>query len=247
METARANARFLGESLRRADGRWLRSWHETSGGRHLAVAEDYAALLEAYLTLAEVDDVAWLDDARRCAADLVRLFVDDESGGFFTTGTDADPLIVRPQDLFDNATPSENSLAADGLLRLAALTGDDTYADGPRRLLASLSPLAGRHATSFAFLLGAYERAITAPIEIAIVGDEPALRHEVFARLIPASVAVRAEPGTGAELTPLLADRTLVDGRTAAYVCERFACRLPVTTPDELRAEIDAALARRAT
>jgi hypothetical protein len=87
MEAARTNVRFLGESLRRADGRWLRSWHETSGGRHLAVAEDYAALLEAYLTLAEVDDVGWLDDARQCAGDLARLFADDESGGVFTTGT----------------------------------------------------------------------------------------------------------------------------------------------------------------
>ena len=67
----------------------------------------------------------------------------------------------------------------------------------------------------------------------------------MFGRLIPVSVAVQAEPGAGGEVTPLLADRTLVDGKPAAYVCERFACRLPVTTPDALRAEIDAALARR--
>ncbi len=245
MDAARANARFLGTALRRDDGRLLRSWHETSGGRHLAVAEDHAALLEAYLTLAEVDDVAWLAEARWCATELTRLFADEESGGFFTTGSDAEALIVRPQDLFDNATPAENSLAADGLLRLATLTGDEGYATGPRRLLGSLAELAGRHATSFAFLLGAYERAITAPIEIALVGDEPTLRREVFGRLIPVSVAVQAEPGAGGEVTPLLADRTLVDGKPAAYVCERFACRLPVTTPDALRAEIDAALARR--
>jgi uncharacterized protein YyaL (SSP411 family) len=94
-------------------------------------------------------------------------------------------------------------------------------------------------------LLGAYERAVTPPIEIALVGRDPELAHQVHARLIPASVAVRAEPGAGAELTPLLADRPLVDGRPAAYVCERFACRRPVTDPDELRAEIDAALTAR--
>ena len=200
MEVARGERRgSSATALRRDDGRLLRSWHETSGGRHLAVAEDYAALLEAYLTLAEVDDVAWLDQARWCAAELTRLFADEASGGFFTTGSDAEALIVRPQDLFDNATPSENSLAADGLLRLAALTGDEAYAAGPRRLLASLAELVGRHATSFAFLLGAYERAITPPIEIALVGPEPALRREVFARLIPAAVAVQAEPGAADE------------------------------------------------
>ena len=57
----------------------------------------------------------------------MRLFHDDEGGGFFTTGTDAEQLVVRPKDLFDDATPSANSLAANGLLRLAALTGDGRY------------------------------------------------------------------------------------------------------------------------
>jgi uncharacterized protein YyaL (SSP411 family) len=177
---------------------------------------------------------------------LHRLFRDDDTGGFYTTGSDADELIVRPQDYFDNATPSANSLAADALLRLAALTGNEAQAAGTRQLLEQLADVAARHSGSFAYLLGAYERATTAPIEIALVGDDPALAHQVHARLIPASVAVHAAPGTGADLTPLLADRPLVDGRPAAYVCERFACRRPVTEPDELRAEIDAALAARA-
>ena len=225
------------------DGRLLRSWQAGGGARHLAVAEDYAALLEALVTMAEVDDVAWIADARSCAADLFGLFADEQTGGFFTTGTDAEPLIVRPQDFFDNATPAENSLAASGLLRLAALTGDPDLAAAPRKLLDQLSDLAGRHSASFAYLLGAYERAITPPIEIALIGRDPALAREVFGRLIPASVALQAEPGAGADLTPLLADRTLVDGHPTAYVCERFACRLPVTTAEALRAEIDSALA----
>ena len=86
-------------------------------------------------------------------------------------------------------------------------------------------------------LLGAYERAITPPIEIALVGagDDPdRLRHEVFGRFIPASVTVRT-PSDGRRrrrAPPLLADRPLVDGRATAYVCEEFACRLPVTDPE---------------
>jgi uncharacterized protein YyaL (SSP411 family) len=245
MDAARANVAFLDRALRRADGRRLRSWHADGGSTHLAVAEDYAALLEAYLTLAEVDDIAWLASARACADDLFRLFHDDEGGGFFTTGSDAEALIVRPQDFFDNATPSENSLAADGLLRLAALTGDETFQDDPRRVLTRLAPVLGEHGSSFAMLLSAFERAITPPIEVALVGHDPQLRAEVFGRLLPASVAVQAAAGTGADLTPLLEGRELVDGRPTAYVCEQFACRLPVTTPEALRAELDAALARR--
>src|SRR5262249_59596525 len=133
------------------------------GGRaHLpAYAEDYAALLEALLTLAEVDDVGWLEDARTVAMELVRLFADEDDGGVFTTGIDAESLIVRPKDYQDNATPSENSLAADAFLRLAALTGDAEYEARASCWVRALAPLLGAHPTAFAFLLEAFERMVT--------------------------------------------------------------------------------------
>ncbi len=249
MEAARTNARFLLRELRRADDRLLRSWQDGRANL-LAYAEDYAALVEALLTLAELDDVAWLTEAEVVANDLITLFSDDERGGFFTTGTDADALIVRPKDYQDNATPSENSLAADGLLRLAALTGDGKWAASAERWVATLAAVAGEHPTAFAFLLEAVQRVVTAPLEVAIVGPagDPgrvALHTEVRGRLLPAAVRVAAGADEGGALTPLLADRPLVDGRATAYVCERFACRVPVTDADALREQLDAALAAR--
>ena len=249
MDAARTNARFLLRELRRDDGRLLRSWQDGRANL-LAYAEDHGALLEALLTLAEVDDVAWLADARAVADDLVRLFADDERGGFFTTGTDAEALIVRPKDSQDNATPSENSLAADGLLRLAALTGDADAAARAERWVATLAPVLGEYPSAFAFLLEALARVVRPPIEVAVVGaaDDPAraaLVDELRTRLLPGAVRVVAEPGSGAELTPLLADRATVDGRATAYVCEHFACRLPVTDEKDLRAQLDALVAAR--
>jgi uncharacterized protein YyaL (SSP411 family) len=247
MEAARVNAQFLLSDLRRDDGRLLRSWQD-GRSRHLAYAEDYAALLEALLTLAEVDDVAWLADARWVADELLRLFHDDEAGGgFFTTGADAESLIVRPKEYQDNATPAENSLAADGLLRLAALTGEARYEAPAADVLRLLGPVLAEHATTFAYLLGALERLVTPPLEVAVVSDADgaALRREVHGRLLPASVTVGAAPGAGADLTPLLAGRGLVDGKPTAYVCEHFVCRQPVTAPEDLRAQLDAALAAR--
>jgi uncharacterized protein len=248
MEAARQNAQFLLAELRRDDGRLLRSWQD-GRAHHLAYAEDYAALLEALVTLAEVDDVAWLADARWVADELLRLFHDEEGGGgFFTTGGDAESLIVRPKEYQDNATPAENSLAANGLLRLAALTGVGDYEVGAAEVLRLLGPVLAEHATAFAYLLGALERLVTPPLEVAIVAPTPdgaALRREVHGRLLPASVTVRAAPGAGADLTPLLADRALVDGKPTAYVCEHFACRQPVTSPEDLRTQLDAALAAR--
>jgi uncharacterized protein YyaL (SSP411 family) len=252
MDAALANARFLLSELRRDDGRLLRSWQD-GRAHHLAYAEDYAALLEALVTLAEVDDVSWLADARSVADEMLRLFHDEDGGGFFTTGADAEALIVRPKEYQDNATPAENSLAANGLLRLAAITGDDRYDVPADEVLRRLGPVLAEHATAFAYLLGALERLVTPPLEVAIVGPPGAdgadgvdeLRREVYGRLLPASVTVRAAAGAGDDFTPLLAERGLVDGKATAYVCEHFACRQPVTTPEELREEIDAALAAR--
>jgi uncharacterized protein YyaL (SSP411 family) len=249
MDAARTNARFLLRELRRDDGRLLRSWQ---GGRAhlLAYAEDHAALLEALLTLAEVDDVAWLGEARTVADDLIRLFADDENGGVFTTGVDAESLIVRPKDYQDNATPSENSLAANGLLRLAAVTGDATYETRAAQWIRTMAPLLGEHPTAFAYLLEAFERLVTPPIEVAVVGppDAPAnesLRAELRRRLIPASVLIAGATAAGAALTPLLADREPVGSTATAYVCEHYACRLPATDPATLRAQLDEALANR--
>jgi uncharacterized protein YyaL (SSP411 family) len=244
MDAARTNARFLLRDLRAADGRLRRSWKAP----YLAYAEDYAALLEALLTLAELDDVAWLADARATADDLLRLFHDADAGGFFTTGHDAEALVVRPKDVFDDATPSANALAANGLLRLAALTGEERYAEPAREVLEMLARPMASHPTGFAYYLAALERLLYPPIEIVVVGDPHApatraLRAEVTGRLIPASITITAAGAD--EAIPLLAGRDARDEPTA-YVCEHYACRTPVTRPDALRDQIDAALASRA-
>jgi uncharacterized protein YyaL (SSP411 family) len=241
MEAARANLRFLLDHLR-PEGRLLRSWQADGGARHLAVAEDYAALVGALVTAAEYDDVAWLEDAVVLADELRELFSDAASGGFFTTGSDAESLIIRPQDFFDNATPSENSLAADALLRLAAVTGDERHAADTRRMLAMLGPAMTQYPTSFGMLLGGYERALTPPVEVAIVGPDRALTT-VWARRVTAhGVGVRSPDGGHAALSPLLTDRPYDGTTSTAYVCEHFACRAPVQDARALDDALDAVL-----
>jgi uncharacterized protein len=243
MAEARANARFLLAELRRDDGRFLRSWQAP----YLAYAEDYAALLEALCTLAELDDVAWLDEARTVAAELIRLFHDAGGGGFFTTGIDAEQLVVRLKDVFDDATPSANSLAANGLLRLAALTGETEFEEPATEVLRMLSHAGASHPNGFAHLLGAIERFVTIPVEIAIIGDPNdertrTLRREVTTRLLPAAVTLTGSPN---DPSPLLAGREARGGEPTAYVCERYTCKEPVTTARDLREQLDAVLAAR--
>ena len=243
MNVAQSNIKFLKENLRRADGRWLRTWSDRPG-TILAFAEDYAALLEAFITLAEYDSPHWLNDARAVANQLIELFSDPDNSGFFTTGVDGETLIVRPKEVQDNASPAENSMAASGLIRLARLTGENSYLAIAQDWINATSELAAEHPSAFAYLLGAVERIIAPPIEIIVTGDpnEPTtseLINEINSRFLPNAVRLFAFGDRAAQGLPLLVDRPLDNGIPMTYVCENFACRLPTNDLDELAKQLD--------
>jgi uncharacterized protein YyaL (SSP411 family) len=241
-------AEFLLEHLRRPDGRWLRSWQARSDSanrsqddlegraQHLAYAADYGAVLDAFTRLAEATGEArWVEEARRVADDLIDLFWDDDQGGVFTTGRDAEALVTRPKDLMDNATPSANSLAAVGLLRLAGLTGDEALTERAAAILRLLSEPATRHPMAFGHLLGALDLWNSGTTEVAVVGDRPDLVRAVAERYRPNTVLAWGEPYP----SPLWDDRDAgSDGAGQAYVCRNFACQRPVTGVDELAAQL---------
>jgi uncharacterized protein YyaL (SSP411 family) len=237
---AEKSAEFLLDRLRRPDGRWLRSWQARGLGRgearHLAYAADHGTLLDAFTRLGEATGRArWIDEARQVASQLQDLFWDDEAGGVYTTGRDAPDLVTRPKDLLDNATPSANSLAAVGLQRLAALTGDESYQRSVEAILQLLAPAAARHPTALAHLLAAVDLWQSGPTEIAVVGDRPDLVAVVTSAYRPNAVVAWGEPYA----SPLWDGRD--DGPThagQAYVCRDFACQAPVSTPEELRAQL---------
>jgi uncharacterized protein len=199
-----------------------------------AYLEDHAFLLEALLTLYEATfDPRWFNEARALADEILDRFADRERGGFFTTGADHETLIARRKQLEDAPIPSGGSAAAFGLLRLARLTGEARYEDAALGQLRLLHTIATQHPTAFGHLLSAIDFALADVREVALVGDDRApLEQVVRAEFRPHLVLAGGE----ADGVPLLEGREPVGGRAAAYVCERFACRRPVTEPDELRA-----------
>jgi hypothetical protein len=237
------NADFLLTTMWR-DGRLLRAWRQGQA-RLDAYLEDYAALANALLSVyALTGEPRYFTAARDLGDDLLRRFWDDATQGFFDTAADHEALIGRPRELADNATPSGASQACEALLRLAALTGEPRYSDHAERTLLPLIPLMLRSPAGFGRYLVALDDLIGPFYEVALVGKADdarlaALRAEVASHDQPRMALAWGEPTDATPTVPLLADRGLVGGAPAAYVCQRFVCQRPVTTPAELRALLE--------
>jgi uncharacterized protein len=229
LDEARAAGEFLLGPLSTDDGRLLRT------PRISGYLEDYANVANGLLELHWASgELRWLEEARRLANLAVELFGDPENGGFYVDAADGDGLVARRKEFDDHPTPSGNSMLAYVLLRLARIYGDadlERHAVGVVRLA---RPLIERAPAAVGHLLCALDLHFSPPREIAVVGDSEELRHAALAGFGPGTVfAFSPEPS---DTVPLLAGKNLVDGKPAAYVCERFACQRPVTTPAELRA-----------
>jgi uncharacterized protein YyaL (SSP411 family) len=242
-DVARKNGSFVLSNLRKGD-LLLRTFKDGQAKLN-AYLEDYAFLADGLLTIYQTTgEIEWLKEALAITDTMIDEFWDDENGGFFFTGKSHESLIVRNKDFFDNATPSGNSVAADVLLRLALLTDNDDYRRRAVSILRLLVEPARRYSSAFGRALCAFDFYLGQRKEIAIVGDADSgardLVDQVWQRYLPNKVvAMAAEGDTKAqEVVPLLKDRSMVDGAPTAYVCENYTCQRPVTTVEELAAQL---------
>jgi uncharacterized protein len=231
LDAGRRLGAFLLGPLSVDDGRLYRSTRDgrTSGFGFL---DDYAnvahGLIELHTATGEVD---WLLEAHRLALLAVELFADEEHGGFYLSPADGDARVPRTKDLQDSPVPSGNSMLAHVLLRLSRIWGDDELEQHAVSVFRLVEPALRRAPGFFAWALCGIDLWLGAPRELAIVGDvRSAVARAALAPFQPATV-VAVGPS---EDVPLLAGKQLVDGRTAVYVCERFACQAPATEPEEV-------------
>jgi uncharacterized protein YyaL (SSP411 family) len=238
---ARGAAGFVLDQLRR-DHRLLRSVKD-GVARIPGFLEDYASVGNALLTLHEATlEPCWLDEAVWMADRILESFWSEETSTLYDTPEDGEPLLVRPRDVADSATPSGNSLAIELLVRLARVLDSSRYREVGERALASERASMERYPLAFGRLLSVLEALLASPLEIAIIGDrsdprtvelrKAALRPFIANRVL--SGRDPAEPSAVSMSTPLLDARELVDGAPAAYVCREYACEAPVTRPHEL-------------
>ncbi|MFQ5614588.1 MAG: thioredoxin domain-containing protein [Anaerolineae bacterium] len=243
-QIAERNAAFVLRELRQ-DGRLWRTWKD-GRAKLMAYLEDYAFYSDGLLALYQTTfDPGHFAAARDLAETILAHFHDPENGGFFDTADDHEQLIIRPKNLQDNATPSGNAMAVRVLLALAAYSGDDRYYTPAAEALGSIQGPLSQYPIAFAHWLGALEFATAPPREVAIIGeagsdDTRALVETALLPYRPNQVVALAPPDDAqtAQTIPLLAERPQQADRATAYVCHKFTCQAPVTSPEALGAQL---------
>ncbi len=238
LDVARDAAAFVLDEMRTPDGRLRRSWRDGVAGP-AGFADDHALMAVALVRLFEASgEVRWLDEAFALAEVVLTDFADP--GGTFQSAT-AELLLTRPRDLDDDATPSGNAAVADALLRLWHLGGDPRFEEAATNALSAVAGTMGTVPFAHGYALCVLDSSFGPARQVAIVGDsdDPATRAlvgEVDRRYLPNTTLAVAAPDDAEtiEKVSFLRGRPQVSGLSTAYVCEGFACSLPVTTADAL-------------
>ncbi|TCC46766.1 thioredoxin domain-containing protein [Kribbella capetownensis] len=234
VEAATQAARLVREvHLDDATGRLHRTSRDGVAGTAHGVLEDYTAYAQACLVLFGASgDIEWYDTARRLLDRTIEQFVAD--GSYFDTAADAEQLVWRPQDPTDNASPAGVSLAAEALTTMASVTGSVRYETAAAEALKASAAIAARAPRFAGRALAVAETIAAGPLEIAIAGRSPELLRTAFTASPWGTAIVQGDPGLA---VPLMEGRALVQDQPAAYVCQKFTCRLPVVLPEDLRRE----------
>jgi uncharacterized protein YyaL (SSP411 family) len=242
VDLARESAEFVWSALR-PDGRLLHVYME-GRAKIGGFLDDHAALGNALLSVHGATlEVRWLEAARWLCDEIVSRFWDDSEGTVFDTASDAERLVMRPRDTMDNATPSGASLAAELLARAGHVFDDDRYRSTAQRIIDHEAAILERYGPAFGRMLSVLDRSLAEPVEVAIVGpaadeDTRALVRAAHAPFHRNLTVVGRLAQERVDRVPLLEDRDLVRGRSAAYVCRGYACRLPVTEAEAVAAEL---------
>jgi uncharacterized protein len=198
--------------------------------------DDYALFTQALLDLYEAQfDIRFLEAALKLTEKQAELFEDKEHGGFFSTAAGDASLVMRMKEDYDGAEPSGNSVAAMNLLRLAQITDRKDFRDSADRTLHAFASRITGLPSAVPQMLVAYEFSLSKPKQVILVGDRSAPHTQemlglLHARFAPNRIVLLVDEAGRKVLAgylPVVETMTRVDGKTTAYVCENYTCKLP--------------------
>jgi uncharacterized protein YyaL (SSP411 family) len=239
-------ADFLMDTMRDGSGRLLHRYRDGDAAI-AATADDYAFLSLGLFDLYEAThNTRYLAESIRLTEEMLAWFWDDEGGGFYFTPSDGETLLARRKETYDGAVPAANSVALLNLLRLGGATARPELEQRADELTRALSGTVERYPSAYTMLLASLDYALGPSMELVVAGapDDAATRGllKTVRRGFHPNTIVLLRPPDGADdalaLAPWMEHHTEVDGVTAAYVCVGHQCRLPVTTPDELKRQL---------
>lgn len=238
IEAARAAADFIARNMMR-DGVLYRRFRDGETAIP-GMLDDYAGYIQGLIDLYEANfRTEDLVLAHQLARRMVELFEDPERGGFFSAGSGDTALVMRIKDDYDGAEPSGNSLAILDLLRLATISGNSSTRETADHALRAFARKMSEQPTGLPQMLVAYMWSTEKPVQVILAGDRDAADTRAMAaaverRFIPNRVIVMAGDAP-AEAHQMSA----VEGRATAYLCENFACQLPVNDLTRFEAMLD--------
>jgi hypothetical protein len=232
---------FIAHTMVRPD-RLGHSWRQGQL-KFPGLASDFAAMIRAALALYEATGRHdYLDQALAWQRALDRDYANIETGNYYLTAADAEGLVVRPAATSDDATPNHNAVAAQNLIRLAALAGDDSWRDKADRIIAAIAPQAIENLYMHMALLNAVDLRLRAA-EIVVTGQGPGAEALLAAaRQIPPFNRIVLHAASAAALPPTHPARDKADAANEpqAFICAGETCSLPVTDPAGLISAMDA-------
>lgn len=244
LEIAKRSANFVGTKLYDPSRKILfRSYREGRSNIE-GFADDYATVIQGLLDLYEVSfDFEWLKFAMELQQTQDRLFLDDKNGGYFSSSGRDESVFVRMKDDNDGAEPAASSVAALNLLRLSQIYDDPKMAERAKKTIDAFAGILSQFASGMPQMLVAIENSLGKPRQIVIAGkkDSPEtkeLLQEVHRHFLPNTIVVLVDGVEGqkflGEKNEAIRAMSPVDGKPAAYVCENFTCKSPVTDPKSL-------------
>jgi uncharacterized protein YyaL (SSP411 family) len=244
LETATRAAKFLRANLYDEKSKLLFRSYRDGRSAVEGFADDYAFVVQGLLDLYEASfDVEWLKFARQLQETQDRLFFDDKNGGYFTTSGKDASVLLQMKDDNDSAEPAASSVAALNLLRLSQFLENKQSEDRARKTIDGFATTLSHFPSAMPQMLVALDFSSSKPRQIVIAGEKDtpeteALLTEVRRHFLPKTILFLAD---GAEGQKYLGERneairamSPVDGKPAAYVCENFTCKAPVTDPKQL-------------
>ncbi|SHH96834.1 hypothetical protein SAMN02746098_01900 [Desulfosporosinus lacus DSM 15449] len=239
LEAAEKATTFILTQLRRRDGRLMARYREGDTA-YLGYLDDYAFLIWGLLELYSANGKPHiLQTALQLQEEQDRLFFDDEGGGYYLTGSDAEELLFRPKESYDGALPSGNSITALNLLRLARFTGDERWERKAEQQLLDFRSVLEEHPSGYTAFLQALQFALHPSQELILAGslnskELPEMRQLFFSTFRPFA-SVLYQEGSLSDTVPWIKDYPLDPSQVTAYLCENFTCQTPVHQVEEFR------------